>query len=85
MLRNKSAELKLYLVNDQDRKYQFWERNVLSVELWSEKVLMQKLNYIHENPVRAGICKSGVDYKYSSALFYDTGKDNWRFLTHIRD
>jgi REP element-mobilizing transposase RayT len=85
MLLNKPAELKAYLVNDKDRKYQFWERNALSVELWSEKVFMQKLNYIHENPVRAGICKSCVEYKYSSALFYETGKDNWGFLTHIRD
>ena len=58
MLLNKPVELKAYLVNARDRKHQFWERNALSVELWSEKVFMQKLKYIHENPVRAGICKS---------------------------
>lgn len=78
-------ELKSYLVNAKDREYQFWERNALSIEIWSEKVLIQKLNYIHENPVRAGLCIYPEDYKYSSALFYKTGIDNWGFLTHFRD
>jgi hypothetical protein len=40
---------------------------------------------MHENPVRAGLCKYSDDYKYSSALFYKYGKDNWGFLTHLRD
>jgi len=74
-----------FLVNASDRKYQFWERNPLSIEIWSEKVLRQKLNYIHENPVRAGLCRFPEQYKYSSALFYKTGIDNWKFLTHYRD
>jgi putative transposase len=77
--------MKEYLVNAKDRKYQFWERNALSIEIWSEKVLLQKLKYIHENPVRAGLCKYPEDYKYSSALFYHTGIDSWGFLTHFKD
>ena len=79
------TELKTYLVNAKDRKFQFWERNALSIEIWSEKVFMQKLNYMHENPLRAGLCKYFLDYKYSSAMFYHIGKDNWGFLTHIKD
>ena len=75
--------LKPYLINAKDRKYQFWERNALSVEIWSEKVLIQKLKYIHENPVRAGLCKYPIDYKYSSAFLYKTGIYNWGFLTHF--
>lgn len=85
MMKNDPDELKEFLVNAKDRKYQFWERNPLSVEIWSEKVLLQKLKYIHENPVRAGICKYPDDYKYSSVLLYKFGKDNWGFLTHLRD
>ena len=85
MLINHADELKAYLVNAKDREYQFWERNALSIEIWSEKVLLEKLNYMHENPVRAGICRFPEDYKYTSAQFYSTGKDNWGFLTHIRD
>src|SRR6185369_13399740 len=37
-----------FFVNAKDRKYQFWERNPLSVEIWSENVLKQKLKYLHE-------------------------------------
>ena len=52
MIRNNSPELKEYLVNAKDRIYQMWERNALSIDLWSEKVLTQKLRYIPARPVR---------------------------------
>jgi REP element-mobilizing transposase RayT len=74
-----------FLVNAKDRKYQLWERNPLSVGLWTEQVMMEKIRYIHENPVRAGLCSYSHQYKYSSALFYHAGNDNWGFLTHVRD
>lgn len=73
------------LVNTKDRKYQLWERNPLSIDLWSEKVMMQKIRYIHENPVRRDLCKYPEEYKYSSATLYKTGIDNWGFLTHLLD
>src|SRR5205823_10486750 len=82
--KNHPRVLSHFLVNAKDREYQFWERNPLSVEIWSEKVLKQKLKYLHENPVRAGLCQFPEQYKYSSALFYKTGIDNWGFLTHYR-
>lgn len=63
----------------------FGRETPLSVEIWSEKILFQKLKYMHENPVRASLCKYSDEYKYSSALFYKYGKDNWGFLTHLRD
>ena len=85
MMKNCPDELQSFCVNARDRKYQFWERNPLSVEIWSEKVFLEKLKYMHENPVRAGLCRYSEDYKYSSALFYKFGKDNWGFLTHLRD
>lgn len=79
------AVLEQFLVNAADRRYQFWERNPLSVDLWTEKVMLQKLTYLHQNPVRAGLCRWPEQYHYSSALFYHTGVDNWDFLTHLRD
>ena len=68
-----------------DRTYQFWKRRALSIELRTDKVYIQKLDYIHWNPVKAGLCKLPEEYKYSSALFYQTGIDNWGFLSHHRD
>ena len=79
---NHPLVLDFFKVETSDRRYQFWERNPLSVELWNEKVLQQKLNYIHWNPVRSGLCRLPEEYKYSSALFYETGVDNWGFLSH---
>ena len=85
MALHKPDLLSQFLVNAKDRQYQIWERNPLSVDLWSEEVMIQKIRYIHENPVRKGMCICPQDYKYSSALLYHTGIDNWGFLTHIRD
>ena len=58
-----------------DRQQQVWERNSLSIELWSEKIFIQKLNYIHNNPVQnkwkpdnyfspQGTCFNGVPEKF---------------------
>ena len=74
VLRNeRSAIQDELLVHAKDRKRQIWERNSLSIPLWSDKVMWQKLEYIHYNPVRAGLCEYPEEYKYSSAAFY-TGR-----------
>ena len=69
-------------VGAKDRKYQFWERNPLSVPLYSQKVVEQKINYIHGNPIKPkwNFAAEPQDYKYSSAGFYYTGKDEFGFL-----
>ncbi len=73
--------LPFFEVNKCDRKYQFWERSPMGIELYSPKVFEQKLNYIHNNPVNAGLCKKPEDYHYSSAKFYKTGDDEFGILT----
>jgi REP element-mobilizing transposase RayT len=70
------------LVNAKDRKYQVWERNSLGIPLWSGSVIWQKLNYIHPNPVKAGLCKYPEEYYYSSAAFYSKADKRWDFLVH---
>ncbi|MEM8527865.1 MAG: transposase [Bacteroidota bacterium] len=52
------------------RKYQFWQADNHPVELYSPKVIMQKLNYIHNNPVAEGWVLEAEDYFYSSAAYY---------------
>jgi putative transposase len=82
-LRNEQSDLqKQLLVQTTDRKYQVWERNSLSVPLWSRSVFLQKLEYIHNNPVQAGLCQYPEDYKYSSAEHYLKNINKWAFLTH---
>jgi REP element-mobilizing transposase RayT len=51
-------------------KYSLWqtEKNVLPI--FSERLFMEKLNYIHLNPVRAGLCERPSDYHWSSARIW---------------
>ena len=51
-------------------KYQFWQHHNKPIELWSEKVIKQKIDYIHNNPVESGFVTNAVDWKYSSARNY---------------
>jgi hypothetical protein len=76
-----------FIVEAKDRQYQFWERNSLSIELWSERVFIQKLNYIHNNPVSHpwNLVQHNEEYKYSSGKFYETGIDEFILLTHYRE
>jgi len=48
----------------------FWQPGSYPIELWSSKVIYQKLDYIHENPVEEGIVFSPEQYVYSSAIDY---------------
>ena len=79
---NHQQVLKVFEVDAKDRKYQVWQRNPLSIDLWTKEVFIQKIEYIHNNPVTAGICSYPEQYKYSSAKFYETGEDEFRILTH---
>lgn len=76
--------LEQFRVGAKDRTFQFWERNSLSIDLYSEEVYFQKVNYIHYNPVEAGLCILPEDYYYSSARYYETLVDEFGFLTHWR-
>lgn len=87
MRMNNDTILPLLEVNARDRKFQVWKRNSLSIDLYSEKVLLQKLHYIHQNPIKEKwkLAVSPEDYKYSSAVFYEKGVDTFGILTHFRD
>lgn len=80
--KSNQALLDSFLVNKEDRTYQIWKRRPLSIELRTDAVFDQKLNYIHYNPVKAGLCINPEDYYYSSAGFYYNGTDNFGILTH---
>jgi len=74
--------LQRFKVNKYDREYQIWKRAPLSIELFTEKVFHQKMEYIHNNPVAAQIVNYPEEYKYSSARFYQTGSDEFNLITH---
>jgi putative transposase len=81
---SKSSLLPELRVDSKDRKFQIWERNALSVPLYTDKVFFQKLNYIHNNPVSAGLCERPEDYAYSSASFYYRNVIKFDFIQHYK-
>jgi REP element-mobilizing transposase RayT len=48
----------------------FWRGDNKPIELWSNAVIDQKLNYIHQNPVEEGLVFNAEDYVYSRATDY---------------
>jgi len=48
----------------------FWRGDNKPIELWSNKVIDEKINYIHQNPVEKGIVFRAEYYLYSSAADY---------------
>lgn len=50
--------------------YQFWRHDNKPIELWSNRVIKQKIYYVHQNPVEAGLVYKAQDYIYSSARDY---------------
>ena len=57
------------------------------IDIWTEEVFIQKLNYIHNNPVGHpwNLVQHPEDYKYSSAKFYETGIDEFELVTHYKE
>jgi REP element-mobilizing transposase RayT len=74
-------------VDAADRKLQVWKRDSLSVDLYTAKFFKQKLDYIHNNPCQPKweLAAHPADYKFSSALFYESGIDAFDLLTHYID
>ena len=56
--------------NSRNTDYQFWRQDNQPKECYSPEFTVQKLNYIHDNPVEAGIVDRPEDYLYSSARDY---------------
>jgi putative transposase len=80
-----SAQSHLYEVNAANKKHEIWQRDSLSVEIYSRAVAIQKLLYIHFNPVSGKwqLSNDDLGYYYSSARFYETGVDEFGFLTNL--
>ena len=85
ILKKDPDKLANYTVNAQNKKYEFWQRDSLAIELYSPNVAFQKLTYIHNNPVTEQwqLAKEPSDYIYSSAKFYENGIKDYSFLKNL--
>lgn len=53
-----------------DQEYKVWQDGYHAEEVFSNDFIFQKLNYIHQNPVKDRIVTKPEDYLYSSARNY---------------
>jgi putative transposase len=53
----------------------FWQTRFYDFNVYSAKKQKEKLDYMHFNPVMRGLVKSPEEWRWSSFLFYATGKE----------
>src|SRR2546425_8129569 len=51
----------------------FWQARYYDFNLWSERKFVEKLRYIHRNPVARGLVARPEDWAWSSFRHYMTG------------
>jgi putative transposase len=56
------------------KNFRFWQEGNNAQDLYLNDYFNQKLNYIHQNPVKAEIVNRAEDYRYNSAIDYAGGK-----------
>ena len=60
--------------NNNNEHFQFWQQDFHPIALTNEDIYRQKMEYLHNNPVKEGIVWQPQDYKYSSAIDYYENK-----------
>jgi REP element-mobilizing transposase RayT len=60
--------------NKKNEKYQFWRQDNQPKELVSNAFKDEKLQYVHQNPVEAGLVREAEHYPYTSVVDYAGGK-----------
>jgi len=84
LLKDNPNELAKYTSTQSDRQFQFWERRPYRTRIFTRAVAEQKINYMHFNPVKAGLCKLPEDYLFSSAQYYYLNQHN-PLITHYME
>ncbi len=58
------------LKHKKNRKYQFWQEGAHPEAILNDKMMIQKIEYMHYNPVKRGYIDEPVHWRYSSARNY---------------
>jgi hypothetical protein len=70
-----------------NKKHEVWEGSFDWKHCWNDKLIRQKLNYMHNNPCRGkwNLCDNSEKYIHSSAGFYATGQQGVFRVTNYLD
>ena len=58
-------------LHKKDRQYQVWQEGYHPQLIQDEAMMRQKIEYIHQNPVKSGLVSDPIQWKYSSAANYE--------------
>lgn len=56
-------------------KHATWKEQARALPMWSRKDILEKVGYIHGNPVRRGLVSEASDWRHSSCRFYERGEE----------
>ena len=56
---------------------QVWQEEAHPEAIFTERFARQKMDYIHMNPVRAGLVEAATEWPYSSARAYFLGEETY--------
>jgi len=65
---NYLSSLEKLRIGDRERRYRYslWDHHPNVRILWNEEMLMERVHYTHQNPVRLGLVERAEDYRWSS-------------------
>jgi len=69
--------------NKNNETYQFWRQDNHPMELSTNEMMDRRLDYLHNNPVKAGYVWEPQHYKYSSAVDYYTEEKGLLSIEHL--
>ena len=67
--------MNLFPFAEEDSLPRFWQRRFYDFNVWSHKKKMEKLEYMHGNPVKRGLVTAPRDWVWSSCAWYE-GRDD---------
>ncbi len=64
----------LFAMNADAHRGHFWQRRFYDFNVWTEKKRIEKLKYMHRNPVKRGLVNSPELWAWSSFRYYSLGE-----------
>jgi len=58
----------------EESKRAFWQARFYDFNVWTTKKRVEKLRYMHRNPVKRGLVESAEQWRWSSYRFYQLGE-----------
>jgi putative transposase len=72
--RTPAAQLNLIFARGDDSLPRFWQRRFYDFNVWSLKKRVEKLHYMHMNPLKRKLVDDPKDWPWSSFSFYSNLK-----------